>query len=102
MSLDTPRIRGLCFDIDGTLSDSDDQAVAKLSRLLKPLRFLLKGKDEAKAARRVIMAVEMPGNWLVSLPDRMGIDDELAPVMDFIMRHLLTPGPSPHLIIPGM
>jgi phosphoglycolate phosphatase-like HAD superfamily hydrolase len=102
MSLDTQRIRGLCFDIDGTLSDSDDQAVAKLSRLLKPLRFLLKGKDEAKAARRIIMAVETPGNWLVSLPDRMGIDDELAPMMDFFVRHLLTPGRSPHLIIPGM
>jgi len=102
MSLNTQRIHGLCFDIDGTLSDTDNQIVYKLAHLLKPFRFLLKGKDEAKTARRVIMAAEMPGNWLISLPDRLGIDDELAPVMDFIVRHMLTPGPTPHLIIPGV
>jgi phosphoglycolate phosphatase-like HAD superfamily hydrolase len=102
MTLDTPRIRGLCFDIDGTLSDSDEQVVAKLAHFLKPLRFLFKGKNESKAARRIIMAVETPGNWFVSLPDRLGIDNVLAPMTDFIVRHLLTPGPSPHLIIPGV
>ena len=28
MPLDFARIKGICFDIDGTLSDTDDQAVA--------------------------------------------------------------------------
>jgi phosphoglycolate phosphatase-like HAD superfamily hydrolase len=27
MSLDLTRIRALCFDVDGTLSDTDDQYV---------------------------------------------------------------------------
>lgn len=102
MSLNIPRIRGLCFDIDGTLSDTDDLAVQKLAHFLRPLRFLLSGKDESRAARRIIMAAEMPGNWLINLPDRLGVDDTLAPVMDFFVRHMLTPGVTPHLIIPGV
>lgn len=48
MSLDIPRIRALCFDIDGTLSDTDDQFVHKLARLLRPFRPLLKAKTKPK------------------------------------------------------
>ena len=102
MSLDIPRIRALCFDIDGTLSDTDDQFVQKLARWLRPFRPLLKGKDETKAARRLIMAAETPGNWLMSLPDRLGIDDELLLAADFFTRH--NPGPlvKEHLLISGV
>ena len=32
-------IRAIIFDIDGTLSDSDDQMVAKVEQLLKPVAF---------------------------------------------------------------
>ena len=100
MNLDTQRIRGLCFDIDGTLSDTDDQMVSRLARLIRPFRFLW--KDEVKAARRAIMAIETPGNWFISLPDRLGIDEYLSPVTDFVVRRLMTPGPAPHVIIPGV
>jgi beta-phosphoglucomutase-like phosphatase (HAD superfamily) len=38
MSLDLPRIKALCFDVDGTLSDTDD-LYAQKAVLLFP-RFL--------------------------------------------------------------
>jgi len=41
MALDVAEIKALIFDIDGTLSDSDDQLVDRIERLLKPFLFLL-------------------------------------------------------------
>lgn len=48
------------------------------------------------------MAAETPGNWLMSLPDRLGIDDELLLAADFFTRH--NPGPlvKEHLLISGV
>jgi phosphoglycolate phosphatase-like HAD superfamily hydrolase len=86
MPLDLARIRALCFDIDGTLSDTDDQYVQRLSGWLKPFRALLPRHDLQAAARRVVMAIESPGNVLFSLPDRLGIDDHLATLGHALLR----------------
>ena len=45
MPLDFNRIKGLCFDVDGTLSDTDDVWVSRLTLRLHPLRFLFKQKN---------------------------------------------------------
>lgn len=37
MPLNAEKIRAICFDVDGTLSDTDDVMVARFSRLLKAL-----------------------------------------------------------------
>lgn len=102
MSLDIQRIHALCFDIDGTLSDTDDQFVQKLARFLRPFHFLFKNKDENKTARRLIMAAETPGNWLMSLPDRFGIDDELAAAAHFINRYNPRPSLKQYSMISGV
>ena len=34
MPLDIPRIRALCFDVDGTLSDTDDQFEQIIEKML--------------------------------------------------------------------
>lgn len=100
--LDMQRIHALCFDIDGTLSDTDDRFVRTLTRILSPFRFLRRDKDEINIARRIVMAAETPGNWLMSLPDRLGIDDKLLLVANFFARH--NPGPlvKEHLLISGV
>ena len=85
MPLDIQRIRALCFDVDGTLSDTDDQYVARFARLLRPLRFI---KDPHKAARRFVMAVEAPGNALIGVPDTLGLDDELMSAVEWIQKKL--------------
>ncbi|RPH61785.1 MAG: HAD family hydrolase [Chloroflexi bacterium] len=86
MPLDLNRIQALCFDVDGTLNDTDDQFAEQAERLLQPLRFLLPGRDARRAARRLVMWAEAPGNALVGLPDWLGIDDEMARLVNFINR----------------
>jgi len=102
MTLDISRIQALCFDVDGTLSDTDDQFVQKLVHLLKPISFLFAGKDPHPFARRFVMATETPGNFLFGIPDRLGIDDEIAAVGDFIYRLGLGKNPEPFLLISGV
>jgi len=102
MSLDLTRIRALCFDVDGTLSDTDDQFVRKLVKILKPFRFLMAKKNPHDFARRVVMATEAPGNFLYGLPDRLGIDDEIAAFGDYIYRLGLGKNPKPFLLIDGV
>jgi HAD superfamily hydrolase (TIGR01549 family) len=99
MTLDHSRIKGICFDIDGTLSDTDDQVVNKLVRWLSPLQ-LFSGIDKAKLARRLVMAAETPGNALYSIPDRLHLDDELAWLMERMTRWA---GKKHHfLLMPGV
>lgn len=96
MSLDGSRIKALCFDVDGTLSDTDDLYAQKVERLFP--RFLF--KDPARTARRFVMWVEAPGNALLGYADRLGLDDEMVAIINWISRHrkhsdkkfLLVPG----------
>jgi phosphoglycolate phosphatase len=72
-------IDAVLFDLDGTLLNSDDVAVELLAARLRPLlrqRSLL-------AARRLLMFAESPGNSLITLLDRFGLD---RPVMSLNHR----------------
>jgi len=102
MTLDKTRIRALCFDVDGTLSDTDDQFVEKLAKLLNPVRFLFPSARTLPFARRVVMATENPGNFIFGIPDRLGIDDEIAALGDSIYRLGLGKGPKPFKLVPGV
>jgi HAD superfamily hydrolase (TIGR01662 family) len=95
------RIQALCFDVDGTLSDTDDLYVEKLSRILKPFHFFFPGQDTTKLARRIIMTVEAPGNFLIGLPDKIGLDDEIYALVDALARHS-HPKPRQHRVVPGV
>jgi HAD superfamily hydrolase (TIGR01509 family) len=83
MPLDLSRIRALCFDVDGTLSDTDDLYAQKVTPFLP--RFLFRDPDHA--ARRLVMWIESPGNALMGIPDRFGLDDELAALVNWLYRH---------------
>lgn len=72
--IDWRRVKAIFFDIDGTLSDSDDQMVMKLERCLKPLLFMFSTDRQHKIARWLVMAVESPGNFLYNLTDRLDLD----------------------------
>ena len=97
MPLDISRIRALCFDVDGTLSDTDNLYAQKVTRFLP--RFLFRDPD--RIARRFVMWIETPGNALMGLPDRLGLDDELAALSNWLNRR-----PRPHqtsfLLVPGV
>ena len=102
MPLDIPRIQAVCFDVDGTLSDTDDQFVNRLARLFHPFRFLLPGQDPSSLARKVVMATETPGNLLFGIPDRFGFDEELAVLGDFLYRLGLVKSENPFQLVPGV
>ena len=97
MPLDVQRIKALCFDVDGTLSDTDDYYAQKLVRFLPPFLF----RDPAQTARRLVMWVESPGNALLGFADRIGIDDEMVAFIDWLNRHRKRP-PKQYLIVPGV
>ena len=97
MSLDPTLIKALCFDVDGTLSDTDDLYTRKVSRFLP--RFLFKDPDHA--ARRFVMWVEAPGNALLGLADKLGIDDEMVAVVNWLSRHR-RPSSREFLLVPGV
>jgi len=97
MSLDIKRIRALCFDVDGTLSDTDDVYTQKVARYLP--RFLFHNPE--RAARKFVMWIESPGNALIGLPDVVGLDDELLGLWEWLNRH--RPRPMKHfMMVPGI
>ncbi len=64
------KIQGWFFDLDGTLMDTDDQAVESLARRLG---FL--GEARARRlARRMVMAGETPMNYALTAVDMVGLD----------------------------
>jgi HAD superfamily hydrolase (TIGR01509 family) len=102
MPLEISRIRALCFDIDGTLSDTDDQYSQRLAGWLRPFQALLPAKDSQAAARRIVMAIESPGNVLFSLPDRLNIDDYLASLGSALLRLGRQKDHPQYMLIPGV
>jgi N-acetyl-D-muramate 6-phosphate phosphatase len=84
MPLQVSRIRAICFDVDGTLSDSDDQWVARFSRYLGPFQVLFPKFEPAFVARRMVMAIETPANFLMGIPDILGLDGTLSRLYEWI------------------
>jgi N-acetyl-D-muramate 6-phosphate phosphatase len=99
MAVDVSRIRALCFDVDGTLRDTDDQYVDQLVRWLGPLRYLFDRHDAHPFARRVVMAAESPATMLYSLPDRLGIDNHLTSIVDWFYRLGFTRRPDTFWVV---
>jgi len=97
MALDIPRIKALCFDVDGTLSDTDDLYAHKISGLLP--RFLF--RDPEHTARRLVMWIEAPGNALLGFADTIGIDDEMTAFIDWLYRHRENPLKK-FMLVPGV
>jgi HAD superfamily hydrolase (TIGR01549 family) len=95
MPLDPARIWALCFDVDGTLSDTDDVYVEKF------LPFFRFSRNPAHAARRFVMWAEAPGNLLMGVPDQLGLDDELHRLYDWLNHRF--PRPLKHFrLVPGV
>jgi len=74
MALDVAKVKAIIFDIDGTLSDSDNQMAARLEKLFKPLSYL-NASTPRIFSRWLIMALESPANFIYKLADQIGIDN---------------------------
>lgn len=78
MTIDFSRVRGLCFDVDGTLSDTDDAWVDRLTQIFLHAPFLFTKADPQPFARWLVMVTESPMNWVYHLLDHLSLDDNFA------------------------
>jgi len=86
MPLDLARIRGLCFDVDGTISDTDDAWVDKTTQIFTPLTRMLKRREPRRFARWLVMAAESPMNLVMYGMDSLSLDDNYARAFERIAR----------------
>lgn len=75
MSLNLALIQLICFDIDGTLADTDNAIIENITQKMRFINKIFPSLDIPRLARKVVMAVESPGNALLYQLDRFGIDD---------------------------
>ena len=97
MPLDIPRIKALCFDVDGTLSDTDDLYSNHLSDFLPRVLF----REPKQVARRLVMWAEAPGNALLGMTDTIGLDDEMFALINWISRNRKWPDKQ-FLLVPSV
>lgn len=71
-------IEAIFFDVDGTLSDSDDQIIEEIVRRLRFLDFVWKDKQRRSFARNSVSLTMTFFNSTYHLIDRLGIDDFVA------------------------
>jgi len=83
MTLDASRVQAILFDVDGTLADTDDQYIEKAARLIRPMNFLFPRRDSMPFLRWALMAAEAPINMALTLPDWLGVDDEIVALMNW-------------------
>ena len=95
--LEKDKIKAILFDLDGTLMDTDDQAVEALARRLQRLRL---GRAH-KTARRLVMASETPGNAMMTLVDMLGLDGHLMAFTNRLRRWRGLHTPSDFRIMAG-
>ena len=85
MSLDLARIDAVCFDIDGTLADTDDHLVAQIASALDAIP-LVDAREASRRARRIVMSAETPVNAVYGALDKLGLDDEFSRLKDLVKR----------------
>ncbi|OGO12935.1 MAG: hypothetical protein A2Y53_05050 [Chloroflexi bacterium RBG_16_47_49] len=102
MPIDFTRVKSICFDVDGTLSDTDDQFVQKLVKFLSPIDFLFRHRDVFPTARRLVMFTEGPGNWVYSFADRVGLDHKIVALGDRFYESGIGETSEPYRLINGV
>lgn len=77
MPLDLARIQALCFDVDGTIADTDDHIVAQLAAFIDKVPGV-SGRRSERLARQLVMGLESPVHGAYALLDRFGLDVPVA------------------------
>jgi phosphoglycolate phosphatase-like HAD superfamily hydrolase len=100
--VDRSRIQAICFDIDGTLVDTDDQFVLRLVKVLTPFRYLFPQRDVHRLARKLVMFTEGPGNLVYGLADRIGLDGKIVAIGDYFYQLGIGASEQPFQLVAGV
>lgn len=98
MPIDVGRVRALCFDVDGTLSDSDDVYARQYANWIARIPFV---RDPEALGRRLVMWLESPGNLVMSTSDAIGLDSLAVPAIDWLYRHVPRKK-TQYVVVPGV
>lgn len=102
MTLDIARVKALCFDVDGTIAETDDLWVNRLAKLFKPFQWLFPDQDVYPHARRLVMASNNPANLIYEVLDRLHLDDEIFAVSRRLSRKQKSSQLTPILFVKEM
>jgi N-acetyl-D-muramate 6-phosphate phosphatase len=102
MGLEPTRIRAILFDVDGTLSDTDDQWTERLASALRPVKWLFPGRNVTAAARWLILSMETPGNLAYTFLDWTHLDGLLAHIYNFFAKRKKSRRANHYRLIPGV
>jgi phosphoglycolate phosphatase-like HAD superfamily hydrolase len=102
MALDISRIKAICFDVDGTLSDTDDQWVSSLEQRLGLVRWMFPRRDSRPFARWALMCAETPGNLVYQLLDRANMDAQVGRFCSYLSRRSLGKQPRGFWLVQGV
>ena len=82
--LDT--IEAVLFDLDGTLIETDNRWASIFARRLEPLKRVAPRLDTAALGRSLVMAVETPANYAVTLVEHLGLGSSFFGLADRVRR----------------
>lgn len=99
--LDRGKVKALLFDIDGTLSDSDDEMVASIYARMAWLSPLIKETRLHTFARQLVRFFQAPANRFLAFLDHIGVDSHLARFLDYRARKKKAV-PEDFPVIPGV
>jgi N-acetyl-D-muramate 6-phosphate phosphatase len=85
-AVDAQRVRAILFDMDGTLAETDEEYLRRLVRLTRPAHFLFGRASPARVLRQWMMASEGVASFVLTVPDRLGIDRPLAALTDWLIQ----------------
>ncbi len=86
MGLDLSRIKAICFDVDGTLSDTDDRWASLLEQRLRFFRLFFPHGEIRPFIRWALMCAESPANFVYHWFDQIHMDDEVGRLYNYLSR----------------
>lgn len=102
MTIDFTKVKAICFDVDGTLSDTDDLWVSKFINILRPVKGIVGEIRLQKWGRLLVMTMETPGNLIYEMLDRLHLDDDVARLYNWMAMKKIGRKPKNFWIIPNV
>ncbi|MGC9359220.1 MAG: HAD family hydrolase [Anaerolineae bacterium] len=86
VSQSLPHLKAILLDLDGTLIETDNRWVALLAGKLAWLERISPNVNVQAWARRLVMAIETPANYVMSLLEHLGIGSGFLGLADRVRR----------------
>ncbi|MHB0858876.1 MAG: HAD family hydrolase [Anaerolineae bacterium] len=79
-------VRAVLLDLDGTLVETDNRWATVFSARLQPLRKIFPRMDCDGLGRQIVMGIETPANYAISLAEHLGLGGSFFGLADKVRR----------------